>query len=133
MRSLKLLALPVFAVVLSATLPAPAQVSVTVGAPPVCPYGYYDYAPYNCAPYGFYSPEWFTGGVFIGAGPWYHGPEHFYGHVDEHFDPHHGYHGRFPARNERPDAARFQHFQGHPEEFHGGGLRDGRGHEGRPR
>jgi len=23
-----------------------------VGGPPVCPYGYYDYYPYACAPYG---------------------------------------------------------------------------------
>ena len=54
-----------------------AQISVSIGAAPACPYGYYDYAPYNCAPYGFYGPEWFSGGVFVGAGPWFHGPEHF--------------------------------------------------------
>jgi len=46
---------------------------VVVGAPPVCPYGYYDYYPYACAPYGYYGPDWFVGGVFIGAGPWFHG------------------------------------------------------------
>ena len=45
-----------------------------VGTPPVCPYGYYGYYPYACAPYGYYGPSWFVGGVFIGAGPWYHGP-----------------------------------------------------------
>src|SRR6202795_2954125 len=57
-----------------------AQVSVGVGigpgyvgGPPVCDYGYYSYAPYACAPYGYYGPDWFAGGVFIGAGPWYHG------------------------------------------------------------
>ena len=27
--------------------------------------------PYACAPYGYYGPDWFAGGVFIGAGPWY--------------------------------------------------------------
>ena len=54
---------------------------VAVG-PPVCPYGYYEAPPYNCAPDGYYGPEWFSGGVFIGAGPWYHGADHFYGHVD---------------------------------------------------
>src|ERR1700674_626360 len=60
---------------------------VGIGAPayygpaPVCTYGYYDYYPYACAPYGFYGPDWFAGGVFIGAGPWFHG----YGH---------GYYGR---------------------------------------
>ena len=47
------------------------------GPPPLCPYGYYDYYPYACAPYGYYGPEWFVGGVFIGAGPWFHG---FHGH-----------------------------------------------------
>lgn len=44
-----------------------------VGPPPVCTYGYYDYYPYACAPYGYYGPSWFSGGVFIGAGPWFHG------------------------------------------------------------
>ena len=43
------------------------------GPPPVCAYGYYDYYPYACAPYGYYGPQWFAGGVFIGAGPWFHG------------------------------------------------------------
>ncbi|MGH9717454.1 MAG: hypothetical protein ACRD4R_12115 [Candidatus Acidiferrales bacterium] len=50
--------------------------AVVVGAPPVCAYGYYSDAPYACAPYGYYGPEWFASGVFIGAGPWFHG---FYG------------------------------------------------------
>jgi hypothetical protein len=44
-----------------------------VGPPPACAYGYYDYYPYGCAPYGYYGPSWFSGGVFIGAGPWFHG------------------------------------------------------------
>ena len=43
------------------------------GPAPVCSYGYYDYYPYACAPYGYYGPSWFLGGVFIGAGPWYRG------------------------------------------------------------
>lgn len=43
-----------------------------VGPPPVCTYGYYDYYPYACAPYGYYGPQWFVNGVFIGVGPWYH-------------------------------------------------------------
>jgi hypothetical protein len=98
-----------------------AQVAVTVGVAPVCPYGYYSWAPYDCAPYGYYGPEWFVGGVFIGAGPWYHGPEHFYGHVDNHFDPHHGYHGPTPHPGDHAEA--------HPHsEFHGNEMRDGRGH-----
>jgi hypothetical protein len=96
---------------------APAQVSVEIGAAPVCPYGYYDFAPYACAPYGYYGPEWFSGGVFIGAGPWFHGPREFHGHVDNRFDPHHGYSGPHP---ERGDPA-FNHFRGNE-------MRDGRGH-----
>ena len=106
---------------------AEAQVSINIGAPPECPYGYYDYAPYTCAPYGYYGPEWFTGGTFIGAGPWYHGDAHFYGHVDNHFDRHLGYKGPVPQRGERraPDK--------HPEKvanFKGNEMRDGRGHVG---
>ena len=39
--------------------------------PPVCAWGYYPYYPFDCAPYGYWGPEWFAEGVFIGAGPWY--------------------------------------------------------------
>jgi len=46
---------------------------VYAGPAPVCRWGYYSYYPYACAPYGYYGPEWFSGGVFIGAGPWFHG------------------------------------------------------------
>jgi hypothetical protein len=49
--------------------PAP----VYVAGPPVCSWGYYGYYPYACAPYGFYGPDWFYGGFFIGAGPWFRG------------------------------------------------------------
>jgi hypothetical protein len=98
---------------------APAQVSISIGAPPVCPYGYFDYAPYNCAPYGYYGPDWFTGGVFIGAGPWFHGHDGWHGHIDNRFDPHHGYNGPLPDRGERA----FNH-------FHGNVAIDGHGHEG---
>ena len=86
--------------------PYTAQVSGDVGLAPDCPYGYFDYAPYSCAPYGYYGPDWFAGGVFIGAGPWFRGPRGFYGHVDNRFDPHNGYAGPFPNRGERP----FSHF-----------------------
>jgi len=98
---------------------APAQISVSIGAAPVCPYGYFDYAPYDCAPYGYYGPDWFAGGVFIGAGPWFHGPHGFYGHVDNRYDPRHGYHGPMPERGAQP----FNH-------FHGNEARDGNGHIG---
>src|SRR5579871_1078537 len=52
-------------------------VGVAVGpayaaGPPVCSYGYYNYYPYACAPYGYYGPSYFVNGIFIGAGPWYH-------------------------------------------------------------
>jgi hypothetical protein len=60
---------------------AEAQVGVQIGVAPDCPYGYYDVPPYNCAPAGYYGPEWFVNGVFIGAGPWFHGPAEFHGYV----------------------------------------------------
>ncbi len=94
-----------------------AQVSINIGVAPVCPYGYFDYAPYNCAPYGYYGPDWFVGGVFIGAGPWFHGPAHFAGHVDNRFDPRDGYKGPLPALKDEPNN-----------NFHGNEARDGKGH-----
>ena len=105
--------------VLSSVRPAHSQVSVgvNIGPAPVCPYGYFDYAPYDCAPYGYYGPDWFVGDVFIGAGPWFHGPAGFHGHVDNRFDPHHGYRGPLPSRGAEP----FNHFQANE-------ARDGHGH-----
>lgn len=106
---------------LTAATASPAQIGigVNIGVPPVCPYGYFDYAPYDCAPYGYYGPDWFLNGVFIGAGPWFHGPRGFYGHVDNRYDPRNGYRGPLPARG----AAPFAHFQGNE-------ARDGQGHIG---
>jgi hypothetical protein len=49
---------------------ATAQVVVGIGIQPVCSYGYYDYAPYGCAPVGFYGPGYFYNGIFLGMGPW---------------------------------------------------------------
>jgi hypothetical protein len=98
---------------------ASAQIVVGIGVAPECPYGYFDYAPYDCAPYGYYGPDWFNGGLFIGAGPWFHGPRGFYGHVDNRYDPRNGYHGPLPGRG----AQQFNHFQGNE-------ARDGRGHTG---
>ena len=34
---------------------------------PSCPYGYYDFAPYDCAPYGYYGSEWFADGAIASA------------------------------------------------------------------
>jgi hypothetical protein len=81
-------------------------VGVGVGAAPVCAYGYYGYYPYACAPYGYYGPSWFLNGVFIGAGPWYHG---WYGHGSYGrpgyayrpgwgYRPGYGYHGGYGYR-----------------------------------
>jgi hypothetical protein len=108
---------------------AQAQVSVNIGVAPICPYGYYDAPPYACAPAGYYGPEWFTGGVFIGAGPWFHGPANFHGGVNNHFHPDHGYAGPMPNRGDRPDPAR----RADRAHFEGNEMRDGRGHvvEGR--
>jgi hypothetical protein len=36
--------------------------------PPVCPYGYYGYAPYSCVPVGYYGPGYFYNGIFPGMG-----------------------------------------------------------------
>ncbi len=128
MNRFKCLALSAIAagVLLMATAPkAQAQVSVEIGAAPVCPYGYFDTPPYACAPYGYYGPEWFVDGVFIGAGPWFHGAADFRGHVNNHFHPDHGYRGAMPERGEKPAPEnhldRIAHFKGNE-------MRDGRGH-----
>ena len=89
MRYLKYLAfLPIF--MLSAAVPSHAQRVIVgvgvgpgyIGAAPACAYGYYGYYPYDCAPYGYWGPDYFTDGIFIGAGPRFNG---FYGR---------GYYGR---------------------------------------
>src|SRR5271165_7029151 len=50
---------------------AGAQVVIGVGVnPPMCSYGYYNYAPYGCAPMGYYGPGYFYNGIFLGVGPW---------------------------------------------------------------
>ena len=127
MRYLKYLALLLALLALPA-LHSQAQVAIGVGinigpnygvyhAPPVCEWGFYPDYPFGCAPYGYYGPDWFTGGVFIGAGPWFHGPARFSGHVDNRFDPHHGYRGPMPARGDEPH----NHFRGNE-------ARDGKGH-----
>jgi hypothetical protein len=128
MNTFKSLSLAAAVAVIGFTAAAPeaqAQISVNIGPAPVCPYGYYDYAPYACAPYGYYGPEWFAGGAFIGAGPWFHGHDGFRGSVDHRFDPNRGYRGPLPQRGERPHPSnpvdRMAHFSGTE-------MRDGRGH-----
>src|ERR1700691_518701 len=107
---------------------AAAQVTVDVGVAPDCPYGYYDYAPYNCVPDGYYGAEWFNGGVFIGAGPWFHGAENFRGHVNNHFDAARGYRGPAPNRGDHAEPSKpVDRVAG----FKGNEVRDGRGHVGK--
>ena len=106
----------------SAASKASAQVSINVqvGPAPVCPYGYFDYAPYGCAPLGYYGPQWFVSGVFVGAGPWFHGPEGFHGYVDREYDPRFGYRGRCPEHWEHADWGRHVGWEKH---FHGNEMR----------
>ena len=123
MKMLKYFALVVFAAIaLTVGIPkASAQVSigVNIGAAPICPYGYYDTDPYGCAPYGYYGSEWFVGGVFVGAGPWFHGPENFHGHVNNRL---YGYRGSEPRPGEPVKrVTKVPHFKGTE-------VRDGRGH-----
>jgi hypothetical protein len=108
----------------SATPNAAAQLSVSIGEAPACPYGYYDYTPYQCAPYGYYGPEWFHGHAFIGAGPWFHGHNNFHGHVNNSFDPNHGYNGHMPERGEKS-----AYKTSYPHQFKGNEMRDGREHQ----
>jgi hypothetical protein len=114
----------------TATVPkAQAQVSVNIGVAPECPYGYFDIAPYDCAPAGYYGPEWFSGEVFVGAGPWFHGATEFRGKVDNSFDPQKGYKGAKPNRGEKAEPTKRvdnAHFKGNEE-------RDGRGHATPPK
>jgi hypothetical protein len=100
-----------------------------VAGPPACAYGYYPDYPYACAPYGYYGPDWFAGGVFIGAGPWYHGWGHgYYGHPYARGFVGHGFEGRGPAVGHgfvgRGTVASRGGFHGGG--FHGGGFRGGR-------
>src|SRR6266436_2068010 len=109
-----------------------------VGAAPVCSYGYYDYYPYECAPYGFYGPDYFVGGVFIGAGPWYRG---YYGrggygyygrgrgyargyNNDRYYGRANGYNGRdygFSGRRSNGNYGRSNGYSGHNNGYSGRG------------
>ena len=109
---------------------AQVNISIGVGAPvapapvvvaPVCPYGYFNYAPYSCSPFGYYGPQWFVGGVFLGAGPWFHGPVGFIGYVNRAYDPRFGYRGPYPHRGERADWGRHA---GWERQFHGNEMRE---------
>src|SRR5580704_591180 len=109
-------------VMVSGAPKAAAQVDLFTGVAPDCPYGYYDYVPHNCAPDGYYGPEWFRGGTFIGAGPWFHGSKDFQGLVDNTLDPQYGYHGPLPKAGDKPAAQRRAAAL-----FNGNEVRDGNG------
>ncbi|WP_263384693.1 hypothetical protein [Granulicella arctica] len=130
MNGLKYLALAACAglVSIAAAPVSQAQISINIGTPPSCPYGYYDYAPYSCSPYGYYGPEWFSGGAFIGAGRWFHGPANFHGHVNNQFDTRHGYHGPIPKQNEHPNPSNHLGDAQHAQNFHGNESHDNQGH-----
>ena len=125
MNKIKFLALAAIAAfaIASGTPKAAAQINFYIGVAPVCPYGYYDYAPHNCAPDGYYGPEWFKAGVFIGAdsgevswaqrfpGP---GRQHLLSPIRDS--------GPLPNAGDKPSAQRRA-----PEKFRGNEVRDGRG------
>ena len=77
MRYLKYLALLALLALPVAYAQAQVSIGVQIGpsyglynAPPVCAYGFYSYYPFTCAPYGYWGPDYFVDGVFIGVGPW---------------------------------------------------------------
>lgn len=147
MRRLKVL-LCSAALLASVTLLAPvgsvsmahAQVSIGIGIggpPPVCPYGYYDYAPYSCAPMGFYGPGYFYNGIFLGVGPWYQwGYRHGWGNHrfigprgGRYYGDGRGHHyGGRPGYHGRPG---YRGHNGHGGGYHGG-YRGDRGSHGGP-
>jgi hypothetical protein len=47
------------------------QTYSSYGPPPSCPYGYFPSYPYGCAPYGYWGPQYFYNGIFVGVGPWF--------------------------------------------------------------
>ena len=125
MRGLKLLGVTaVTAGFFMAGLPAVgAQLTIDVGVAPDCPYGYFDVAPYSCAPSGYYGPEWFNGEAFIGAGPWFHGSKEFRGNVNNTYHPQNGYKGALPNRGEKAEPTS----RVTTASFKGNEERDGRG------
>jgi hypothetical protein len=120
----------------AATPKADAQVGIGInlGAPPVCQYGYYDYAPYACAPYGFYGPGYFYNGIFLGVGPWFHwgyahgwGAYRFRGPGGGHYGPGFGGYGRGYGRGGGFAAHGGGHPGGHARGGGGGHARGGGG------
>ncbi len=108
-----------------------------VAGPPSCAYGYYSEYPYSCAPYGYYGPSYFVNGIFIGAGPWYHGYSRpyyanpYYGHQyygRSYYDR--SYYGRSYSdrryENHGWDNRRGYNGRDRDRDFHGNGFRGDR-------
>ena len=93
MRYLKYVALLAILMVPVAYSQAQVRVGIGVGVgpgyvagPPACAYGYYNYYPYACAPYGYYGPD-YRGHAYVprgGYGGSYRGDRHDGDHRDRH-------------------------------------------------
>jgi len=107
-----------------------AQVAIEIGEPPVCQWGYYEAAPYGCAPQGFYGEDYFFNGIFLGVGPWAGwGYAHGWG-SHRYADHGHGgsYHGRAAY-----EAEHGHYFHGYDDRHggpHGGEVHHGEEHGG---
>jgi len=120
MRFLKYFAM--LSVLLVSSAYSRAQISIGIGiggysepayvyGPPACAYGYYNYEPYVCAPYGYYGPNWSRSG--------YYGRE-YYGRG-------YGYRGYGREGYEREGYRREGHGRGYERRGYAGG---GRGYAG---
>jgi len=125
-RHLKYLALLAILVLPAAYSHAQVSIGVQIGpsygiynAPPVCEWGFYPDYPFGCAPYGYWGPEYFADGVFIGVGPWYN---FYYTHP--------GFYRRYYVNRGFGYYGGYEHFRGGPrvyerERFRGNdGFRD---------
>ncbi len=110
---------------------ARAQIVVNIGVQPSCAYGYYGYAPYACAPNGYYGPGYFYNGIFLGMGPWGGwGYSHGWGShrfVSEGGGNYHGGPGRVTYRSSGP-ARGGGEIQSRPAVSHSNGARPSQGH-----
>lgn len=88
---------------------------INVEVPPNCPYGYYEFSPYECAPEGFYGPGYFYNGIFIGVGPWHNwGYRHGWG--EHRFNGGGG--GRYDHRHARNSVEVERNGRGHSQQNH---------------
>lgn len=125
MRHLKYLVLLAALALPAAYSQAQVAIGVQIGpsygiynAPPVCEYGFYPDYPFACAPYGYWGPEYFVDGIFIGAGPWYN---FYYTHP--------GFYRPFYVNRGFGFRGGFDHFRGggriyERDRFRGDGFRD---------